>query len=88
MKHFRVLNFDFFTACFAFALLDDHDAPLARLCPAAQGYEHRARSRGTASSALRSLQSTGLSAERDEHGAALTVAEVIVNRRRLTAVLR
>ncbi len=54
MKHFRVLNFDLFTACFAFALLNDHDAPLAHLCPAAQGYELRARFRGTASSALRS----------------------------------
>ncbi len=88
MKHFRVLNFDLFTACFAFALLNDHDAPLAHLCPAAQGYELRARFRGTASSALRSVLSTGLSAGRDEHGAALTVAEVIVNRHRLTAVLR
>ncbi len=34
------------------------------------------------------LCSPRVSAERDEHGAALTIAEVIVNRRRLTAVLR
>lgn len=88
MKYFSVMHFDLFTSCFAFALLDDHDAPLAHLCPAAQGHEHRARFRGPAARALGSLLSTRLSAGGDEHGAALTVAEVIVNGHRLTAVLR
>lgn len=88
MKHFRVLNFDLFTASFAFALLNDHDAPFAHLCPAAQGHEHKSRFRGPAARARRSLLSTRLSAGGDEHRAALTVAEIIVNGHRLTAVLR
>lgn len=87
MNPFCVLNFDLFTASFAFALLNDHDAPLAHLCPAAQRHEHGARFGGSAARAVRSLRAR-LSTGGDEHGAALTVAEMIVNGHRLTAVLR
>jgi len=85
--HFCVLHCDLFTAGFALALLDDHYAPLAHLSPAAQRHAHGARFRGAAARA-RSSWCTNLTTRRDEHGAALTEAEMIVNGHRLTAVLR